>query len=33
MTSPSMATPATFWAVAHDNRGGVSWDIVPFTVR
>jgi hypothetical protein len=33
LTAPSSATAATFWAVVHDNRGGVSWDIVPYTVR
>jgi hypothetical protein len=33
MTAPSSPTPATFWAVVHDNRGGVAWDVVPFTVR
>jgi hypothetical protein len=33
MTAPATPTAATFWAVVHDNRGGVAWDIVPFTVR
>lgn len=30
---PMSATPGTFWAVVHDNRGGVSWDVVPFVIR
>jgi hypothetical protein len=33
LTSPASATSATFWAVVHDNRGGVTWDVVPYTVR
>jgi hypothetical protein len=33
LTAPATPTAATFWAVVHDNRGGVAWDIVPFTVR
>jgi hypothetical protein len=33
LTAPANPTPATFWAVVHDNRGGVAWDIVPYTVR
>jgi hypothetical protein len=33
MTAPATPMAATFWAVVHDNRGGVAWDIVPFTAR
>jgi hypothetical protein len=33
LTAPPSPTAATFWAVAHDNRGGVAWDIVPYTVK
>jgi hypothetical protein len=33
LTAPSNPTTATFWAVVHDNRGGVSWDVVPYTVE
>jgi hypothetical protein len=32
-TAPADAGPATFWAVVHDNRGGVAWDVVPFKVQ
>jgi hypothetical protein len=30
---PQKATKGTFWAVVHDNRGGVSWNAVPFRVE
>jgi hypothetical protein len=33
LSAPPNPTPATFWAVVHDNRGGVAWDVVPYTVR
>jgi hypothetical protein len=33
LTAPASSTSATFWAVVHDNRGGVAWDIVPYTVQ
>lgn len=31
--APMSPTPGTFWAVVHDNRGGVAWDAVPFLVK
>jgi hypothetical protein len=33
LTPPQTPTSATFWAVVHDNRGGVSWDVVPYRVQ
>jgi len=33
LTPPATPTTATFWAVVHDNRGGVSWDVVPYRVQ
>jgi len=33
LTPPASPTAATFWAVVHDNRGGVAWDTVPFRVQ
>ena len=33
LTPPAYPTTATFWAVVHDNRGGVAWDVVPFQVK
>jgi hypothetical protein len=33
LTPPSTPASATFWAVVHDNRGGVAWDVVPYEVR
>ena len=33
LTPPSTPTTATFWAVVHDNRGGVAWDVVPYRVK
>lgn len=31
--APAKATPGILWAVVHDNRGGVAWDIVPFAIH
>jgi hypothetical protein len=31
--APTSPTTGTLWAVVHDNRGGVAWDVVPFVVR
>jgi hypothetical protein len=31
--APMNPTPGTLWAVVHDNRGGVAWDVVPFLVK
>lgn len=31
--APANATPGILWAVVHDNRGGVAWDVVPFAIR
>lgn len=31
--APASPTHGTLWAVVHDNRGGVAWDIVPFVVQ
>jgi hypothetical protein len=31
--APAKATPGILWAVVHDNRGGVAWEIVPFAIR
>jgi hypothetical protein len=33
LTAPAKPTNATFWAVVHDNRGGVSWTVVPYRVE
>jgi hypothetical protein len=33
LTPPAYPTTATFWAVVHDNRGGVAWDVVPYRVK
>lgn len=30
---PVNPTPGILWAVVHDNRGGVAWDVVPFVVK
>jgi hypothetical protein len=31
--APTTPTPGTLWAVVHDNRGGVAWDVVPFVIK
>lgn len=31
--APTAVTDGTLWAVVHDNRGGVSWIVVPLHVR
>jgi hypothetical protein len=33
LTPPANPSAATFWAVVHDNRGGVAWSVVPYRVE